>query len=307
MCLRASCPSSGPIDSVTAPKLNALMPTTKNLRLFLRFLPLPPNIRTGALWILCGTTQESWYQKGKSRKVKVQIWFTGARDSEWQWHQLGHMQTCTLPWQITTPASHHSVFCRLNALPATQPTASKHLRYQHWSHASYKWVINYIYRTVNSYHLTITTTTTTITTTTTTMLIQQVSSSYTNIYWQKNRKTKVQITGKHTLKVCSSRWTGAELKALTTAMTPLKLFSSWKTIITSRMRDTTATRSSRFSVSTMHFSNQKVNCTHRTSHSYTLQWWRYVIYTDIMSWSYSTVSSTLCYCHHSFSPIYITF
>jgi len=22
--------------------------------------------------------------------------FTGARDSEWQWHQLGHMQICTL-------------------------------------------------------------------------------------------------------------------------------------------------------------------------------------------------------------------
>jgi len=23
--------------------------------------------------------------------------FTGARDSEWQWHQLGHMQICTSP------------------------------------------------------------------------------------------------------------------------------------------------------------------------------------------------------------------
>ena len=30
--------------------------------------------------------------------------------------------------QITTPAPHHSVFYRLNALPATQPTASKHWR-----------------------------------------------------------------------------------------------------------------------------------------------------------------------------------
>ena len=28
--------------------------------------------------------------------------------------------------QITTPASHHSVFYRLDAFPATQPTASKH-------------------------------------------------------------------------------------------------------------------------------------------------------------------------------------
>jgi len=30
------------------------------------------------------------------------------------------------PRQITTPASHHSVFYRPDALPATQPTASKH-------------------------------------------------------------------------------------------------------------------------------------------------------------------------------------
>jgi len=28
--------------------------------------------------------------------------FTGARDSEWQWHQLGHMQICTLPQHATT-------------------------------------------------------------------------------------------------------------------------------------------------------------------------------------------------------------
>jgi len=36
-----------------------------------------------------GTTQESQYQKGKTN-----LDFTGARDSEWQWHQLGHMQVC---------------------------------------------------------------------------------------------------------------------------------------------------------------------------------------------------------------------
>jgi len=37
---------------------------------------------------LSGTTQVSWYPKGKTN-------FTGARDSEWQWHQLSHMQVCT--------------------------------------------------------------------------------------------------------------------------------------------------------------------------------------------------------------------
>jgi len=32
----------------------------------------------------------SRYQKGK-----INLDFTEARDSEWQWHQLGHMQVCT--------------------------------------------------------------------------------------------------------------------------------------------------------------------------------------------------------------------
>ena len=39
---------------------------------------------------LSRTTWVSWYQKGKTS-----LDFTGARDSEWQWHQLGHMQVCT--------------------------------------------------------------------------------------------------------------------------------------------------------------------------------------------------------------------
>jgi len=39
---------------------------------------------------LSGTSQVSWYQKGKTN-----LDFTEARDSEWQWHQLGHMQVCT--------------------------------------------------------------------------------------------------------------------------------------------------------------------------------------------------------------------
>ena len=31
----------------------------------------------------------SWYQKGKTN-----LDFSEARDIEWQWHQLGHMQVC---------------------------------------------------------------------------------------------------------------------------------------------------------------------------------------------------------------------
>ena len=39
---------------------------------------------------LSGFTWVGWYQKGKTN-----LDFTEARDSEWQWHQLGHMQVCT--------------------------------------------------------------------------------------------------------------------------------------------------------------------------------------------------------------------
>jgi len=39
---------------------------------------------------LSGTIRVSRYQKGTTN-----LDFTDARDSEWQWHQLGHMQVCT--------------------------------------------------------------------------------------------------------------------------------------------------------------------------------------------------------------------
>ena len=70
-----------------------------------------------------GTTRVSRYQKGKT-----DLDFAEARDSEWQWHQLGHMQVCTSlqtnnhASTVTPPLS----FYRPDALPAAQPTASKH-------------------------------------------------------------------------------------------------------------------------------------------------------------------------------------
>jgi len=48
--------------------------------------------------------------------------FTEARDSEWQWHQLGYIQVCTL-LQTTTPAPHHSVFLQAGC-PSCRPTDS---------------------------------------------------------------------------------------------------------------------------------------------------------------------------------------
>jgi len=70
---------------------------------------------------LSGTTRVSRYQKGKTN-----LDFTGARDSVWQWYQLGMCKSAARSRQITTPAPHHSVFYRPDALPAAQPTWSKH-------------------------------------------------------------------------------------------------------------------------------------------------------------------------------------
>ena len=71
---------------------------------------------------LSGTTQVSQYQKGKTN-----LDFTGARDNEWQWHQLGHMQVCiSLQTDNHASISLLKFFYRPDALPASQPTVSKH-------------------------------------------------------------------------------------------------------------------------------------------------------------------------------------
>ena len=63
----------------------------------------------------------SRYQKGKTN-----LDFTEAKGSEWQWHQLGHMQVCT-SLQTDNHASNTPLsFYRPDALPAAQPTTSKH-------------------------------------------------------------------------------------------------------------------------------------------------------------------------------------
>ena len=78
------------------------------------------------------TTRVSRYQKGETN-----LDFTEARDSEWQWHLLGHMQICiwlqTDNHASTTPLS----FYRPDARPAAQPTASKHWRQHSCQHSGY--------------------------------------------------------------------------------------------------------------------------------------------------------------------------
>ena len=70
---------------------------------------------------LSRTTWVSRYQK-----VTTNLDFTKARDSEWQWHQLGCMQVCTSLQTDNHASTPLLSFYRPDALPAAQPTASKH-------------------------------------------------------------------------------------------------------------------------------------------------------------------------------------
>jgi len=70
---------------------------------------------------LSRTTQVSWYQKGKTN-----LDFTEAREREWQWHQLGHMQVCTSLQTDNHASTPPLSFYRPDGLPATQQTVSKH-------------------------------------------------------------------------------------------------------------------------------------------------------------------------------------
>jgi len=59
-----------------------------------------------------GTTRMSRYQKGKTN-----LDFTEARDNEWQWHQLGHMEVGTSLQRdnhaSTPPLSYGNTFLKL--------------------------------------------------------------------------------------------------------------------------------------------------------------------------------------------------
>jgi len=60
----------------------------------------------------------SQYQKGKT-----DLDFTEARDSEWQWHQLGNMQVCT-SLQTDNQTSTQFFTGRMPFLPANQQRQS---------------------------------------------------------------------------------------------------------------------------------------------------------------------------------------
>ena len=73
---------------------------------------------------LSGTTRVSRYQKGKTN-----LDFTEARDSEWQWHQLGHMQHCT-----SLQTDNHASTPLLSFLQAGCPSCRPTNSVKHWRH-----------------------------------------------------------------------------------------------------------------------------------------------------------------------------
>ena len=70
---------------------------------------------------LSGTTRVSRYQKGKTIWILLKQETVSGSGISW-----ATCKTAPRSRQITTPAPHHSVFYRPDALPAAQPTASKH-------------------------------------------------------------------------------------------------------------------------------------------------------------------------------------
>jgi len=101
--LQAGCPSCRPNNSVKA--LKATQQHTQQ--------PFKKPFNG----LFSRTTWVSQYQKGKT-----DLDFTGARESEWQWHQLGHMQVCTslqTDNHASTPLSFLQAGC-----PSCRPTNS---------------------------------------------------------------------------------------------------------------------------------------------------------------------------------------
>ena len=85
-----------------------------------------------------GTTQVGRYQQGKTN-----LDFTEARDSEWQRHQLGHMQVCT-SLQTDNHASTRPLSFLQAGCPSCRPTNSV---------KALKQAVNKNFRTVTAPHL----------------------------------------------------------------------------------------------------------------------------------------------------------
>ena len=121
--LQAGCPSCRPTNSVKALKAHHIT-SHSHITFDVNMFTFTMQEHThSCLMALCpglpglaGTRKEA------------SLDFTEARDSEWQWHQWAICKSAPCSRQIAMPAPHHSVYYRPDALPATQPTVSKHCR-----------------------------------------------------------------------------------------------------------------------------------------------------------------------------------
>jgi len=74
-----------------------------------------------ALWILYWITSVSRYQKGKTNLDLLEQETVSGSGISW-----AICKSAPRSRQTTMPAPHHSIFYMLDAIPATQLTASKH-------------------------------------------------------------------------------------------------------------------------------------------------------------------------------------
>ena len=88
----------------------------------------------------------SWYQKGKTK-----LDFTDARDSEWQLHQLGHMQVCT-----SLQTDNHAGTPLFSFLQAGRPSCSVKAMKAVMDTVMYKIAGHVIYTERDLHHVTIT-------------------------------------------------------------------------------------------------------------------------------------------------------
>ena len=77
---------------------------------------------------LSGTTRVRRYQKGKTIWIFLEQETVSGSGISW-----AVCKSAPRSRQISMPAPHHSVVYRPDALPAAQPTASKHWRREGWS------------------------------------------------------------------------------------------------------------------------------------------------------------------------------
>jgi len=108
-----------------AVRCRAVLPPRCRARALLAALPVcvytsrtHTHTHTRLTALFSGTARVSRY-----RKVKTNPDFTEARDSEWQWHQLGHMQVCTL-LKTNNHASTPPLSILQAGCPSCRPTNS---------------------------------------------------------------------------------------------------------------------------------------------------------------------------------------